>query len=884
MVDGMQRGKNKVDDTISFTKETGCNELKSFAMHELKATDSSPNPPEQVLFTESMIVDYVTLKGIENRFGIKEDDIPVSIFKELVDNALDCVETLVLTNAKLIPEVDVQITSNDDRTTLIVSNSDKIPSFTFERIRSLFNYHNLASTKRNQHKISRGALGNGLKAILGMSYALATEVYNCDGWTPLRIRTGNKQYSVHLIIDKINKLHKPISLDVNEDKCISGENTSVEIDIPTNSKTCTKFIDTFRDFTVLNPHVTMRLNVNGKRYSFPQVQKIKSDWNNLDSIYHYSEKEFENLILSTATNNMTIYDFVTSIRLTEASKLSKQGWNIPVSEAQNDKTLVRKLYGELKKLLGAKEKLDIPYDMRIRPRKDAITKRLAQWGIEVESIKYEFYNGPCSANHGEGEVRFPYFFEVAEIKTISHKHEIISGINSSPANLESMDNPLKFEWISKGKKWNTDWLRIILEEDCGYSRDSRKFKKPNSIVFMHLVSPRIDWEGYGKSQIDFNPFPNLGTITYDVCKGGIRESHANKVTQRGILTEFLIQRQKDIQKDQSLIVTDRWNPSDVWYGCRPELLKNGIKITTNTRSNFTALIRTVCDEHLHINMEDLGIFAADRAQLYFQGHWYDVGFDEIHSLKLKGTDLIIIEKEGITEGGAPYADKVGIALLFTRGFATKYVRDLSELSISSGCNVVVLSDYDDSGLLLASKVKVPRLGIDPETLEYFNLKRRDVEERYTPKNHLNSIESLVNEQEFEYLSGKRIEINSVKTKVGTDRFWEWIILKLEEIFPSRNYNRVLKVPKLVKPEDLLKAYSKIEDKLEKCIESRCAKEVEALTYIEGFIPDVQTKQMEIEQELKKELTDNPKCRDFFHELNEFINSHHFLNDGEMDSD
>jgi hypothetical protein len=283
-------------------------------------------------------------------------------------------------------------------------------------------------------------------------------------------------------------------------------------------------------------------------------------------------------------------------------------------------------------------------------------------------------------------------------------------------------------------------------------------------------------------------------------------------------------------------------------------------------------------------MEDLGIFAADRAQLYFQGSWYDVGFDEIHSLKLKGTDLIIIEKEGITEGGAPYADKVGIALLFTRGFATKYVRDLSELSISSGCNVVVLSDYDDSGLLLASKLRVPRLGIDPGTLEYFSLKRREVEERYTPKNHLNSIESLVNEQEFEYLSGKRIEINSVKTKVGTDRFWEWVILKLEGIFPSRNYNRVLKVPKLVKPEGLMNAYSKIEDKLEKCIESRCAKEVEALSYIEGFIPDIQTKQFEIEEGLKKELTDNPKCRNFFYELNEFINSHPFLNEDEMDSE
>ena len=70
-------------------------------------------PQEQLLFTESMIMDYVTLKGIENRFGVKRQDIPISIFKELIDNALDHVETLALTHSDhdFMPEIHVQITS-----------------------------------------------------------------------------------------------------------------------------------------------------------------------------------------------------------------------------------------------------------------------------------------------------------------------------------------------------------------------------------------------------------------------------------------------------------------------------------------------------------------------------------------------------------------------------------------------------------------------------------------------------------------------------------------------------------------------------------------------------------------------------------------------------
>ena len=77
--------------------------------------------------------------------------------------------------------------------------------------------------------------------------------------------------------------------------------------------------------------------------------------------------------------------------------------------------------------------------MRIKFRKKAIIERLNQWGIEVESIEYRLDNRIFKSE--DGEVQFPYLFEVTEIKTVNHKHKIISGINSSPVKLESMENP-----------------------------------------------------------------------------------------------------------------------------------------------------------------------------------------------------------------------------------------------------------------------------------------------------------------------------------------------------------------------------------------------------------------------------------------------------------
>ena len=67
---------------------------------------------------------------------------------------------------------------------------------------------------------------------------------------------------------------------------------------------------------------------------------------------------------------------------------------------------------------------------------------------------------PSNSNSEDGDVQFPYSFEVAEIKTVNHttKYEVISGINSTVAKLETMENPDKFTWTSKG----TDWVQTLI--------------------------------------------------------------------------------------------------------------------------------------------------------------------------------------------------------------------------------------------------------------------------------------------------------------------------------------------------------------------------------------------------------------------------------------
>lgn len=834
----------------------GGNELTP-SMHAL-----STSPPPFI--SEEMVMDYFTLRGIENKLGVKREEIPAYILHELIDNALDYIES------KNEPEINVDITTNENNAIrLKVSNPDARQCFTDKIIEMMFNYYNYSSTKRNQFKIGRGALGHGLKTVLSSAYALATEHYGCSNWTPLKIRNRDKLWTISLSINRNTGYRPPhINSKITDDDDILR--TEIEIDIPTDDvdKDVQQLKQVFYKYLILNPHITMNLIIDGEKHSHPRVQKIKSDWKNLHSIHSYSEKDFDHLI-STLENKGTLYDAIISVGIKEAYSLTKRTeFNVPLTEAQHDKAIIHMLYQDLKEKPVTK-KLDLTYDMRVR--KKAITKRLEQLGIKVLKIKYNSINQLYRSEDGETE--FPFVCECAEIVTDS-TYAIISGINSSVSDLINIHNPSNFKYDKKSDSrayYTASSISDLLQRDCGYNRNTKEFKKENNIVFINLISPRIDYESYAKSQINLKPFSELdsvGQLVYNTFKSGnARHRIKGKLTQTEIRLQFLTDRYNAVKQNPELILNDRWTNSDVWYGCRPILLDNGIVIGPNTRSNFTALIRQTCEEEFNCNMEELGIFAADRAQLYFDGRWYDVGFDELDSLAIKGTDLVIFEKEGMAETLTSIADKLGLAILFTRGFATKYVRDLSEMSKKHKCNVLVLSDYDASGILLASKLNIPRIGIDTETLAYFGLEYEDVEEEYNPRNHLEGIRDLVSEDEFEYLSKKRIEINSVKMKVDSKQFQDWIIYKIKEKFPTRDYNRAIKLD-VVLPDEIKECFDYITNIVKDLQQPEREKTSKTLRDREGFL-DVPKERSDIENRLKKVITKD--------QMKRIINSRPFFN-------
>jgi hypothetical protein len=189
--------------------------------------------------SERSNMDYVTLSGVCKRTGAEENELAVFMLKELVDNALDFIEshaplpppaspsaTIITINdnnsssssrrgdTELQIHVDITYNPNDKYLIIRVKNSNfgiEDVGFTERRIHSIFGDLNVFhSSKRNQFKISRGMQGDALKEVLCIPYVLATRYRsysdnNNTVWNePVIIRNGfGKQFDIRIVVDKI---------------------------------------------------------------------------------------------------------------------------------------------------------------------------------------------------------------------------------------------------------------------------------------------------------------------------------------------------------------------------------------------------------------------------------------------------------------------------------------------------------------------------------------------------------------------------------------------------------------------------------------------------------------------------------------------------------
>ena len=275
--------------------------------------------------SEDYRMDYVSWRSIESRTGISKSDVYKFILKELLDNAVDFIESESHSNnnnnitpaeIKAIIKLNNGTIANSKTISLILRNSnpDNNPiargNNSKEMLKSIFKIGVYYSSKRNIFRITKGALGDALKEILCIPYALAEEDQQIKWTLPLIIRNANKEFKIHLLVDKFNDT---IHTEVDEAHYDISGATEVEVTLPIIEKltsTVSSLANYMRTYAMFVTHIRFTLiNEDKEQASFIKLdatQKINTKWKNLSSAHWYKRHEFHKLLLGLSKENPSL--------------------------------------------------------------------------------------------------------------------------------------------------------------------------------------------------------------------------------------------------------------------------------------------------------------------------------------------------------------------------------------------------------------------------------------------------------------------------------------------------------------------------------------------------------------------------------------------------
>jgi hypothetical protein len=173
------------------------------------AEGATPSTSVGVRTSTKQSMDYVRVNGIAQRINHTVDRFPEWILNELMINAIDFLNSNYYSKHDTRMVVWVNVQQEHEVLRIRVRNSNDFNLNPFPaNLREIFDLTTFNSTKRHQRGISGGALGDALKEILAMPYALNSSTDDGSSFTrkqwekPLIVRFCGQEYHVYLHVNK----------------------------------------------------------------------------------------------------------------------------------------------------------------------------------------------------------------------------------------------------------------------------------------------------------------------------------------------------------------------------------------------------------------------------------------------------------------------------------------------------------------------------------------------------------------------------------------------------------------------------------------------------------------------------------------------------------
>jgi hypothetical protein len=472
--------------------------------------------PEAFSFNREF--DFVRLDGLRRATGLPPHEWDLYIVKELIDNALDADEALWQADRRQWPRVEIRmeyISIPARRAQQLLIQVSNRAVFPVEQLADIFATQWYTSRKAFLKGLTRGALGNALKTLLGIPYALRHRV--ASDWQPelkpLSMRCQDQEYLPRYVIDATAQtIH--FECETKTRKSVAGTMVRIGLDHfeQEQPRTLTQLTYLAEQYHLCNPHTEFRWTVELGDQEWLKVYEANPTWADkfqglapvqwyppatfqevLGALYRRANNDVETGQLSITTACRYFAGFNADPRPDAMTTIIEGFGSDSLTTADIDSPVATCLYQVLCRhsLPVASERLG-----RIGPEhiRTVLTETLP---VEGE-VFYE------SATDSGDDPEIPFVIEAAIVRLKEGKRQIWTALNFTP----TYSDPFFRRRLRAPVQPDEPVLGLRgLLNIYGISDDEP------ALLFLHLICPNIEHHEFSKTEINHLPFKQaLGEV------------------------------------------------------------------------------------------------------------------------------------------------------------------------------------------------------------------------------------------------------------------------------------------------------------------------------------------------------------------------------------
>jgi hypothetical protein len=456
-------------------------------------------------YSISRAFDYVRRDGLFLVTGRQPHDWDMYIIKELIDNALDADDALWAQDFSKRPQivVNVEYGQIQDRRNLIVEVRNRA-LFPTDKIQKILDPHWYTSSKSIIKGIQRGALGNAMKTLLGIPYAVRQRIaddYNPD-IVPLSIVCKKTHYDMRY---KIDPIRQTVELDIESRPAIFYDGTSITVRLDNfvqeDLRSLKQIQDLAHQYQLCNPHANFSWQVDIVGEQWDKKFWSKDSWSRKylgPPHIQWYDKSFDALLNALRAERFSLVGSV-DLPISEVCAVFTQpGDDSFAAKVQNgfgkDVISDQEITNESQMLFSIITENSLPF----KPEnlgmlgKDSISNNLHSYFPIKGDILYA-----TIATESDGEVKTPFVLEACAARLNSGERYIWTAINFSP----TYGDPFSRKSLSLPHRSSEKVLGLREFLGAYGFTDSSPV-----LLFLHLVCPNIVKQEYSKTEIEVLPF------------------------------------------------------------------------------------------------------------------------------------------------------------------------------------------------------------------------------------------------------------------------------------------------------------------------------------------------------------------------------------------